>query len=357
MSVPVQHPRGGAAGATVGVVVAAYEAASWIAETLESLRQQTYPNWYCVVVDDGSSDETAAIAEVISDSRISVVRVDHAGVGAARNFGTAALDPDVRLLSYLDSDDTLLPDAFAELVALLDERPDAVGAYGLAEYVDAESQPLRPGEHPRRQRDRRSVARHLLVDVPPAADLTFDELVVNGPIWPTGVALLRRDIVEEVGGWNPAFTSQQDWDLYIRMSRRGSFAALDRQVAWYRRHNRNTTSQGSLVTRFQAEVRVAAYNHPTNTAQQRATVARAWRYLSARQAVIAGLDMLVALGTRRGTRARQSGRVMLNQLRLMARVTHAPPHAPPMELPMPQLPAELHSWLRTGSRLLNFVLR
>ena len=97
----------------VSVVIAAHNAAATLGETLGSLRIQTQGDWEAVVVDDGSTDDTAAIAEryAARDSRIRVVRQARQGPGPARNTGIA-LSRHLWLL-FLDAEDIVKPAARA----------------------------------------------------------------------------------------------------------------------------------------------------------------------------------------------------------------------------------------------------
>lgn len=326
MSVNVRPP--------LGVVIPAYDAARWLAETIRSLQAQTHPDWICVVVDDGSNDDTAAVAAALAadDERITIHRQANGGVSAARNAGTTLLPAAIDLISYLDSDDLLLSDAFADLSAALMARPDAVGSYGIAEYVDAGGSPTEPGEQPRRQRDRRSVIGRRLSSVDHGADVTFAELVVNGPIVPSSVCLLRRDIVTAVGGVERAFEPNEDWELYARMSRRGPFVALDRQVAWYRRHDGNASGRLRVLRAAQAEVRHRMWRDPANTPQQRRVSVRAWRYLRLRDAVLLGRQARASLGDgdRRGAATAALGAVVAGMQLLL-------PGPPPARWAFPEL--------------------
>src|ERR1700722_16212125 len=74
----------------VGIVIAAYNAASWIGDAIASVIAQTYRDWILVVVDDGSADGTADVVGGFADPRIRLVRQANAGVSAARNRGGAA---------------------------------------------------------------------------------------------------------------------------------------------------------------------------------------------------------------------------------------------------------------------------
>lgn len=302
---------------TIGVVVAAYNADRWIEASLASLQTQSLVDWECIVVDDGSTDRTAALAEAAAarEPRMRVIRQANGGVAAARNRGLAALSPRIRLVAFLDSDDVYEPTGLADLLAHLRDRPDAVGVFGLAEYVDDSGRPVAPGLHPARQLDRRVPRGGRLRPLPRLADSTFDDLVVYGPIWPSAVALLCRDAVTEVGAFDPSLEQREDWDLHLRMSRLGPFAPMDRVVARYRRHDQNLT--GRAVSGQQQTERVIAkvWDSPDSTPEQlrmlrtaqswrragelRQAMATARRALRARRWRSAGLALLAGawLGT------------------------------------------------------------
>lgn len=267
----------------VAVIVAAYDAEAYLADTLESVSAQTYREWECIVVDDGSTDSTAEIADGFSrrDPRFRLVRQANAGVSAARNAGLEVVADDVTLLAFLDSDDTWVPDALAVLVASLDD--DALlGVYGTAEYMDAGGVPMRPGAHAAVQSDRRALGRFDLVDVPRDELTTWSSLIVSGTIWPPAVALHRREAVERAGRFDPEQQVVEDWDLYLRMSRQGAFRPLDRQVAWYRQHDTNLTKRTETIAFFDARVRWKAWRSPANTGAQSREAQRIWRRLQLR---------------------------------------------------------------------------
>lgn len=257
----------GLGAATVGVVVPAYQAERWLPMTLKSLQQQGFGDWVCVVVDDGSRDGTARVVREITEHepRIRLLQKANAGVTAARNTGIAAL-PDVELLALVDSDDLLLPDAFELLVAALRARPDAVGAYGLAEHVDATGARVSAGVHPAVQRSRRRyVGGRWWGRLEPVAgddDLALSELVVNNPFWPPATGMVRAAAVREVGGLDESYRVQEDWELWLRLQAHGPFVALDRVVAEYRRHDGNATLDDLANVQTQARLR--------------ASLARAW---------------------------------------------------------------------------------
>jgi len=157
------------AAASVTVIVPGYDVAPYATEALESLRAQTLRNWTAVLIDDASTDGTAAVFEeaAAADPRFRVVRHERrSGLGAARNTGLDLVD--TPLIAFLDADDVLTPTALERLVGVLDEtgsdfalgayvrlRPDADGGYTLGDvqpWVAAATAPERRAttidEHP-----------------------------------------------------------------------------------------------------------------------------------------------------------------------------------------------------------------
>lgn len=265
----------------VGIVVAAYNAESYLAESLRSVIAQTFDRWECVIVDDGSTDGTASVARAFSDAdgRFRLVEQTNQGTPTARNNGLAVLADAVTSVAFLDADDTWLPDALETLTAALDDHAEAVGVYGLAEYLDSEGRPLAPGRHPAGQRARRRMGRFDLVDLPTADPYTFESLIISGTMWPTAIGLHRRAAVDRVGGFDPHLRQVQDWDLYLRMSRSGPFVPVDHQVAWYRQHATNVTHRSDRVAFYSLQVRRKAFDSGEDTHAQHVLSRRVWRRL------------------------------------------------------------------------------
>jgi glycosyltransferase involved in cell wall biosynthesis len=94
----------------VSIIVATYNRADTLARALESVLRQSYTDWEIIVVDDGSTDDTAGVLAGFSDDRISVIRLaENGGVKAAKNSGFDAIRGD--WFTVLDSDDEMTPDA------------------------------------------------------------------------------------------------------------------------------------------------------------------------------------------------------------------------------------------------------
>lgn len=261
-----------------------YQAGRFLPDALRSLAAQTYGHWECIVVDDGSTDDTAEVARrhAASDDRIRLLQQANGGSSRARNAGVASASAAAEYVAFLDADDEWLPDTLAVLVAHLAGSADAVGVYGLAEYMDGAGSPVLRGLHPMRQRDRRRMGRLDLAGLGPDQPYTFASLAISGTLWPSSVVLHRREVFERVGGFDPQLRQLQDWDLYLRMSRCGPFLPVDRQVAWYRQHDANITRRAERVAYYTMVVRWKTWRSPDNSSAQLRESRRVWRRLSAR---------------------------------------------------------------------------
>src|SRR4051794_12443772 len=102
----------------VSVIMPAFNAGPYLSSAVDSVCAQTYEDWELLIVDDGSTDDTARIADsyALRDSRVRVVHQPNGGISSARNRALAAADPGSVFLAFLDSDDVWYPGALATLV-------------------------------------------------------------------------------------------------------------------------------------------------------------------------------------------------------------------------------------------------
>ena len=112
----------------ISVIIPAYNAQAYLRECLESVLAQSFSDWEAIIVDDGSTDSTREIGLCFTarDSRFRLVSTPNGGLSSARNTGIA--EARGQWLTYLDSDDTLYPDALARLMAAATENVDIVVA-------------------------------------------------------------------------------------------------------------------------------------------------------------------------------------------------------------------------------------
>ena len=269
----------------VSVIVPAYRVERFVAETLRSVQAQTMRDWECLIVDDGSDDETAGVVAgfVAADSRMRLVRQANLGLSEARNTGLRCATPGVPYVAFLDSDDLWCEDALERLVEALESDPNAVGAFGYAELIDETGEPILPGFHRARQSRRRRANWWGISAVSPSEPLRFEDLVVYGPLWPPAVGLHRRKVVDLVGSFDPQLKQLEDLDFYTRMSRHGYYRPINHHVAWYRQHDGQMTKRIAEFWHSYDALRRKTWESPVNTPRQRHSVVVAWRVTQVRR--------------------------------------------------------------------------
>jgi glycosyltransferase involved in cell wall biosynthesis len=188
----------------IAVVIPAYNAAAFLDAAIRSVLAQSHADWRMAVVDDGSTDASAAIASAHADPRIAVLRQANRGVSAARNRGAAAVGGDAVL--FLDADDRLAPDALARLHAALRRDPAAVASTGPARFFAAGRAPKRRG-------------------LPALRGAALRGLLVRNRLANGGQILIRRTALERAGPFRTGLSFGEDWELWIRLAMQGAFAA------------------------------------------------------------------------------------------------------------------------------------
>lgn len=218
----------------VGVVIPAWGVEEWLGECLESLRAQTHTRWEAVVVDDGSPDRSGDIAEEWArlDARIRVVHTANGGLGAARNVGTRHVRGDY--LAFLDSDDVLPANAYADLVGALEESGSDFATGSVVRWEDS-----RHTEPPWMRRLHRPPGRGLRVEDRP--ELLGDVFAWN-KLW-------RRSFWDSEGLTWPEAVRYEDQPTTTRSFLRGRFDVLDEVVYRWR-----IRDDGTSITQQRASV-------------------------------------------------------------------------------------------------------
>jgi len=207
----------------VSVIVTVYNAASFLEPTLRSLLAQTFRNFETVVVDDGSTDDSAALVELLAagDSRIRLIRQANAGVADALNRGIA--ESRGEFIALLDHDDLWHPAKLARQVELL-ERDETVG------FVGCYSALLDAGHRHLGWRFGNAVHGNVY------RRMLFCDLVAGG-----SVALVRRTAFEQSGFFDHSseIEGRSDWDQWLRLSRICNYAMVEESLVGYTRRPSN----------------------------------------------------------------------------------------------------------------------
>ena len=108
----------------VSIIVPCYNHAKYLEECIESVKNQSYSNWECIIVDDGSTDDTAVVSRKLETEKIRYVYQENRGLSGARNTGIRNATGDYIL--PLDADDTLNPLALEKMMAVFNKAPETL---------------------------------------------------------------------------------------------------------------------------------------------------------------------------------------------------------------------------------------
>ncbi len=229
----------------VGVVVPTYRSSAIVGSAIASISSQTYIDWTAVVVDDGSPDAASVEAVLRGVDRVHYLPMPHRGAAAARNSGIAFLDVD--LIAFLDADDEWLPDYLERQLACLEAHPDWSAVYSDAYLVpvlaslddernheDQENTKTQRlgglrafGSSWSRQvdsrlvRDDKVLPRLYSAESPSDGPVTFESLVSGTCNAITSGTIVRRQALMDVGGFDESLERAHDFDLWVRLVRRG----------------------------------------------------------------------------------------------------------------------------------------
>jgi glycosyltransferase involved in cell wall biosynthesis len=217
----------------VSIIIAAYVAtrrqADLLDETLHTVSAQTYPDFECIVVDDGSPLDVRQIAN--AHPKTITIRQENAGPAVARNTGIQASRGDYFV--FLDADDHLLPRALDVGLAALEEHPDCGFVVGGREEMTYDGGPVPWG-------------------IPPSPRETDLYNILLGFHWyiiPPSSVMFRREVVETIGPWRNPWGAD-DLDYYLRAARAFRGRCFDEPaVTRYRRYPESSSRDGARMLR------------------------------------------------------------------------------------------------------------
>lgn len=209
----------------VSLVMACYNSSAYVRAAIESVMAQSYADWDLLVWDDGSTDDTQAIAREIAkrDPRVRVMNSKNRGF--TQTLIASIAETGGPYIGWVDSDDLLAKDALKETVAVLDASPRVGMVYTSYQVINADGRVAGEGSRSKipYSRDR------LLLDF-----MTFH------------FRLIRRSVFDQVGGIDPSFVRAQDYDLCLRVSEVTDIHHLKKPLYFYRVHRKSVSSMSRL---------------------------------------------------------------------------------------------------------------
>jgi glycosyltransferase involved in cell wall biosynthesis len=203
-------------GPLVSILVPAFNAKATLADTLQSALASSHANLEVVLVDDGSTDGTAAIAESFArrDARLRLFRQRHRGVSGALNFGLTQIRGE--LVARLDADDLWHPTKLEKQVALLAADPALALAYTFIRYVDASGRIVRDAAP-------QNLAGRAL------CQCLYDGIVGGG-----SSVVFRRSLLERPTSYDERLSVWEDLLLHLRLAAAGTIASVPEYLTAYR---------------------------------------------------------------------------------------------------------------------------
>jgi len=216
----------------VSVIIPAFNAQGTLRRAVASVLAQTHEDFEVLIINDGSTDGTGGLADELAgeDGRVRVMHKENGGPSHARNVGLSASRGE--FFQFLDADDEILPNKFEVQVQALRENPGAAAVYSQSASVDdltGEVYPASKGEAPLPLLDTLSYRNWFAPMVP----------------------LLRRELVEKVGGFDNALRGGEDYDYWIRCAKVGRFIYLPGEVGRYHLHPGQSHRKPGLISSAQ----------------------------------------------------------------------------------------------------------
>lgn len=211
-------------GPEVSVVVPTFNRPQYLRAAIDSVFAQTFTDWELIVADDGSEGETAAyLAALASRPKVKVLRLAHTGnPGAVRNAACRAAQGEY--IAFLDSDDVWLPEKLALQIASLRSHPERGWSDTAFSVIDESGEPLRASRWW------------------PAADgWILESLIEMETVIATSSLIVRRGLLEQVGGFDHQQRMCEDYDLFLRIAGLTEMDGIRETLLLKRRHAENYT--------------------------------------------------------------------------------------------------------------------
>ncbi len=228
----------------VSVILPAYNVRAHIADAIESVVAQEWPSLEIIVVDDGSSDDTAEFVEQ-SFPDVRLFRKANGGAASARNLGMREARGDY--IAFLDADDVWLPGKLALQIDYMRAHDDVRLLCGGFSFWH----PNETGVFPDPSTLSDGVS-HALVDTD-RSGWNYHKLLLSNFVW-TSTVVIHRSLIDEIGFFDEALRLGQDYDYWLRASRVTEIHVLKGAMALYRKHDGSATMRGTSTQNYAARV-------------------------------------------------------------------------------------------------------
>ena len=231
----------------VSVVTPAYNAENTIAESIQSVINQTFSDFDMIIIDDGSTDRTAEIIKSIEDSRIRYIYQDNAERAAARNLGIQ--NAKGRYIAFLDADDFWVEDKLEKQITLFRKNPELGLVYSdLYLFDDQSKEIITKYSNIRKLYKGRVALREMLT-----------ENFIQSP-----TPIVRREVFEQVGNFDVCLVPREDIEMWVRIVARYPIDYVNKPLAMYRIHKNSTTWKNKPELLFDRTIKMLDKIHNLN---------------------------------------------------------------------------------------------
>lgn len=213
----------------VSVIIPTHNRSELLKTAVKSLENQSHQNFEIIIIDDFSTDDTVEVVSQMKDDRIIFLKHDiNKGGSEARNTGIKRATG--RFIGFLDSDDQWLPDKLEKQLKLFENQPDVGVIYTGVQVVNENNQPTRK-------------------IVPEYRGDILPKLFESNCIDTTSSVLIKKEVLDQVQGFDSGLPSCQDWDLYIRLAQVTKFDFVKESMVLFYHHSgeRITTNKQSVL--------------------------------------------------------------------------------------------------------------
>lgn len=246
----------------ISVIIPCHNYGRFVGEAIDSVKQQTYPNWEIILVDDGSVDDTRAVVAryCAADPRIKYYYQPQKGVSAARNTGFGLASGEY--LQLLDADDLLAPGKFAGQLAIFAEHPSAALVYGDT-YSFRETTELAAGQQTKFTLHKAPMSG---AGTELALHMVYDNIFLpSGP-------LFKKSVLQASHGFNPSIVAFEDWEFWYKAVLAGAEFVYENRPgteSYARAHGNNTTGNRYKMWKFKVTARDAIISKLTEMLRSR----------------------------------------------------------------------------------------
>ncbi|MEA5622625.1 glycosyltransferase family A protein [Nostoc sp. UHCC 0251] len=200
----------------ISVVIPAYNAMTYLSETLDSVLSQAFIDFEVLIINDGSTDHIVSWASEITDPRVRLISQENKGLPGARNTGITYAQGEY--IAFLDADDLWDPSKLKKQVDCFEKNPEVGLVYTWTTLIDS---------------SKRTLGIEFNWDL---EGRIWEQMLVTDVVGNGSSAMVRRACFNTVGNFDTSLTSVEDWDMWIRIAKHYPFAVVKEYLTLYRQH-------------------------------------------------------------------------------------------------------------------------